>query len=620
MNDISKPEIPGISEHQISASVAQPQAAPATEPKPRLAQRDMVVDAVLSAGAVFWKDPDGVPYVSIRKEGHTERYKVRSTAFRSVIRAIYADAYPRINDKGESMPGSIADKAMTEALPSLEAMVHRTGTDTKTPTLRSFMDEQDSGTIWVDLGRPDWSVIKVTRAGWQHQANADVALIRADAMRGLPVPCPDAARTALETLRSLLNLSDDQQDEFILVVCWLLGCLWPHGPYPVLAIDGEQGSGKSTLSRLLRSLVDPNKSPLRAPPKTEGDLIVAANAGRVVAIDNVSYIDPDMADVLCRVSTGAGLSKRKLYTDDEEHIVEVCRPILLNGINSALSRGDVADRALVISLRRIEDGKRRLEADIERAFNDAAPGILAALLDGLVAALHYERKPQGDLPRMADFAAMACRAASAFGWTQEDVLGAINRNREAANLAVIESDPMTDILRHVLAEHGSREADGSISWEGSPSTLLERLYAAAPDEVRRDRTWPKDAARLSWRMRRLAPAWRRAGLEVQFPASGGRGGRKITIKQHPEGARPTIRENAATKHEVAQPTTVVTPPRGPAFTASMPERLPDTGFNAANMPPPNIGPEQRNAGNGGNAVLPSPSLASSDLAFDEIEI
>ena len=115
---------------------------------------------------------------------------------------------------------------------------------------------------------------------------------------------------ALEDLRRLLNLGADQNEDFILIVCWMLGALWPSGPYPILAIDGEQGSGKSTLSRLLRGLVDPNKAQLRAPPRTEGDLIVAANAGRIVALDNVSFIDADMADVICRLATGAGLSKR----------------------------------------------------------------------------------------------------------------------------------------------------------------------------------------------------------------------------------------------------------------------------------------------------------------------
>jgi energy-coupling factor transporter ATP-binding protein EcfA2 len=540
--------------------------AEAKEGKGKTAQRDMVVDAVVVAGAEFWKDADNVAYVTMPREGRIERYKVRSSAFKSVVRALYAEAFPRINDQGQTMPGSISDKAMTEALPSLEAMIHRRGTETYSPALRSI---EFDGALWIDLGRPDWSLVRVTREGWQVVNWAKVPLVRAEAMRALPLPDRAAAADGLATLRRLLNLGDDQDDEFMLVVCWLLGCLWPRGPYPILAIDGEQGSGKSTLSRLLRGLVDPNKSPLRAPPKNEADLIVAANAGRVVAIDNVSYIDADMADVICRLATGAGLSKRKLYTDEEEHLVEVCRPILLNGINSVLSRGDVADRALVVGLRRIEDSKRRMEAEIEAAFEQAAPGILAALLDGLAGSLHYDRGVKGELPRMADFAAMVCRAAPAFGWQPEDVLAAINRNREAANTAVVDSDPLTDALRHVLAEHGLRDPDGERSWSGTAADLLSLLHNAAPDEVRRERTWPKDATRLSGRIRRIAPAWRRVGLEVVLPETGGRGGRIISVKQRSQRSQRSMQENAGKKRNADS---------GSSVPAAFPS-VPDAGGN-----------------------------------------
>lgn len=602
MNEMSKPEPLSFTDH-----------TPA--PKPRAAaphrkdgkgerqppQRDRVIDAVVKSGAMFWKDPDGMAYVTMPREGRTERYRVRAAAFKSVVRAIYAEAFPRVSDDGAEMPGSISDKAMTEALPSLEAMVHRRGTETRTPALRSL---EADGALWIDLGRPDWSLVKVTRQGWQVVTAADVPLIRADAMRALPLPDRAAARSGLEALRRLLNLGQDQQDDFKLVVSWLLGCLWPRGPYPILAIDGEQGSGKSTASRHLRSLVDPNKAALRAPPRSEGDLIVAANAGRVVAIDNVSYIDPEMADVICRLATGGGLSKRRLYTDEDEHLIEVCRPILLNGINSVLSRGDVADRALVVGLRRIADGRRRLEAEIDREFEQAAPGILAALLNGLVEALHYDRGVEGELPRMADFAAMACRAAPAFGWKPEDVLGAINRNREAANIAVVEGDPISEALRHVVAEHGVKRPEGS-TWTGTATELLEHINRAVADDVRRERGWPKDATRLSARLKRIAPALRRCGVEVTLPETGGREGRRISIFQRSQRSERSIKENAGEKRNAdsgaSVPVAVPSVPEGGHQRSqnglSVPQRSPNTlknleleRWNAGNAIPRDIYP------------------------------
>lgn len=527
--------------------------------KDKTAQRDKVIEAVIAAGAEFWRDPDGIAYVTLRRDGRIERYRVRSAAFRAVIRAIYAARYPRETDEGLLLPGSISDKAMSEAMPSLEAMVYRNGTDTRQPALRSTRIDD---TIWIDLGTEDWSAVRVTKEGWEAVTGADIPLIRAEALRPLPRPNRAARRKAIATLRRLLNLGPDQDADFLLIVMWLLASLWPSGPYPILAIDGEQGSGKSTLCRLLRSLVDPNKAKLRAPPRTEADLVVAAAAGRVVALDNVSFLDADMADVLCRLATGAGLSKRRLYTDDDEHVVEVCRPILLNGISSLLARGDMADRALVVTLRRIADDQRRMEAEIEQAFAAAAPGILAALLDGLVEGLHFDRGVPAELPRMADFAALACRAAAAFGWTAAQVIDAIRSNRAAANETVVDADPLSDAIRMVLAEYGVPWDLGQ-RWSGTPTELLEKVNVMAPDTVKRERGWPKDAARLGSRLRRLAPALSRTGVDITEARVGRNRTRTITIEEKggPDlPSAPSAPENSkGNQHDTADSATVRAP-------------------------------------------------------------
>ena len=56
-----------------------------------------------------------------------------------------------------------------------------------------------------------------------------------------------------------------------------------RGPYPVLAISGEQGTAKSTLVAILRALIDPNASPLRALPREDRELFIQANNGWLLA-------------------------------------------------------------------------------------------------------------------------------------------------------------------------------------------------------------------------------------------------------------------------------------------------------------------------------------------------
>jgi hypothetical protein len=62
-------------------------------------------------------------------------------------------------------------------------------------------------------------------------------------MQPLPFPLRGGS---IEALAPFLNLAS--ANDFVLVVAWLLGALRAGGPYPVMAIAGEQGSAKTALS------------------------------------------------------------------------------------------------------------------------------------------------------------------------------------------------------------------------------------------------------------------------------------------------------------------------------------------------------------------------------------
>src|SRR3974390_2405677 len=162
----------------------------------------------------------------------------------------------------------------------------------------------------------------------------------------LPLPVPERGGS-IETLRSFLNLPSG--DGFVLIVAWLLAALRSGGPYPLLAISGEQGSAKTVLSKLLRAVVDPNVGPVRALPREERELMIAANNGHLLAFDNVSGLPGWLSDALCRLASGGSFAVRRLYTDDEEVLFQAARPTLLNGIEDVIGRPDLADRAIFLT-------------------------------------------------------------------------------------------------------------------------------------------------------------------------------------------------------------------------------------------------------------------------------
>ena len=166
---------------------------------------------------------------------------------------------------------------------------------------------------------------------------------------------------------------------------WL--CLRNRGPYPVIALSGEQGSAKSTFSAILRSLLDPNTAPLRALPREDRDLFIAASNGHVLAFDNVSGLPGWISDTLCRLATGGGFAVRQLYTDGDEVLFDAARPVILNGIEEIVTRPDLADRAVFLTLQPIPEEHRRPEQELWAAFEAERPRILGVLLDAVAKGL-----------------------------------------------------------------------------------------------------------------------------------------------------------------------------------------------------------------------------------------
>ena len=184
--------------------------------------------------------------------------------------------------------------------------------------------------VYHDLGRDDGAVVKVTADGYTVTHEPAVKLIRMSGMKALPLPKGDAPpHSGLMKFKKLLLLDDEQ---WPLVLAFLIGALRPSGPYAFLAVEGEQGSGKSLRCELCKAVIDPGIPMRSSLPKSVQDLMIIANHSHVIIFDNLSGITAEMSDALAALSTKAGFRTRQLYTDAEVHAIEVTRPFMLNGI------------------------------------------------------------------------------------------------------------------------------------------------------------------------------------------------------------------------------------------------------------------------------------------------
>jgi hypothetical protein len=79
----------------------------------------------------------------------------------------------------------------------------------------------------------------------------------------------------------------DAEDRPVLLAVLVAALIQCDVPHPVLALFAEQGSAKSTTTRMLVDLIVPSPVPLRQAPRDTDSWVTAASGSWVVALDNL---------------------------------------------------------------------------------------------------------------------------------------------------------------------------------------------------------------------------------------------------------------------------------------------------------------------------------------------
>lgn len=359
----------------------------------------------------------------------------------------------------------------------------------------------DGGTFYAEIDGEGWRVIGKPPVAFRRPASA------------MPVPNPESAVfdygervNFADVFGGAIGLSGDA---LTMITAWLIGA-FNDRDYPILVLNGEQGCGKSTLAELLKILIDPSEVPLRTAPRDEQALAVAAFNSWVVALDNLSSVPDWLSDALCRLSTGAGWSARRLFFDLEEILARTQRPVVLNGIPELATRGDLQDRSIVITLPAISDLQRRTKGEIMADFEAARPKLLSLLFDAVSAAIRFRNVLKVERPpRMADFANWAARGfqvATCGG--ADEFLKAYTENRAASVLSLLDLSPIAQELQTLAAKQKR--------WTGTVSDLKDKLVLQALGTPTEKIIQQMSLKALNGELRRLAPVLRQAGVSVEI--------------------------------------------------------------------------------------------------------
>ncbi len=440
---------------------------------------------------------DRTAFASIEVGEHKEIHPVNSKSFRDYL------SYQFYSEDGKAP----STQALQDAINSLSGAAKFEGaTQDVHIRLASF-----NGKIYLDLCNEEWQIIEIDSGGWQiiEAADAPVRFRRTKAMLTLPTPTKDAD---ISKLKSFLNVDEKN---LTLILAWLVNCFRPDYPFPILIFSGEQGTAKSTASKVLRDLVDPSLAPFRSAPRDERDLIIAATNAWICAFDNLSIVPNSLSDGFCRISTGGSLATRTLYSDGEETIFTAKRPIILNGIGDIATRSDLLDRALLVKLEPIPKNRRKPEREFWAEFEKEKISIFSGLIEAVSFALkNIENTTLAELPRMADFALWATAAETALGLKENDFLNAYTQNRENAHSIILEDSILAEVIQEFCTANA---AEGKYSHASVLlKDLLSELKSAAGEKRSADKQFPKSSKGLRNQLERINPNLREIGIFITF--------------------------------------------------------------------------------------------------------
>ena len=323
----------------------------------------------------------------------------------------------------------------------------------------------------------------------------------------------------LSRLWEFINIPDQDR---LLVLAWMIESYRVESPKPILALTGTHGSVKSSTQDKLRQLIDNNAVNLRGAPKTVEDVYVSAGCNRLVSYENLSHLSAVMQDAFCTLATGGGHAGRKFYTNDEEAIIDVKRPIICNSIPSVLTRQDATDRSITLELPRLEYLE---ESEINAAWDSAKPDIFSGLLDLFVKTLAIMPKViLVNPPRMADFTRLGEAMTQALGKTPGTFDRLYKANRAEGISRALEASPIAVAIREMVENHNGMP--DAVVFEGTMKALLETL-----DKFKKEsHAWPKSPRGLGDILRRQQPALASLGIDIEI-SKPGKHGVMVVIKK-----------------------------------------------------------------------------------------
>lgn len=464
----------------------------------------------------FFNDQLDTPYARFPVKDHFEHWPIRSKSFRNWLQGLY---YKATKGKGAN------SDAISQALDTLEAIAKFDGKGEVELHVR--VCEHD-GAYWYDLSNERWQAVKITETGWQVIDNPPVLFRRLAHQK--PQVLPDG-NGSIDALNPFLAGIDEQEYKELVTV-WLVSCLMPGFSHAILVPYGDQGSGKTTLSKNCKAIIDPSLIDTLGLLGEQRELVQTLSHHWLLPYDNLSSLSREVQNIFCRTITGASYCKRKLYSDDEDIVTKNRNCLIISGINYPATAPDLLDRCILIKLKRFSGSEQnKKDAELDKEFQAALPSILGGMFAVVSKAMQIKSKVNlSILPRMADFAEWGFAIAEARNIGGRSFLKTYQENTKLRNQEIIGTNPVASAIVDFMEDRGE--------WTGKASELLDKLEAVTSEKERKAKAWPKSSNVLTRRLNELKTNLDEAGINIEINRTNK--GRFITLTSCQEVGENTV--------------------------------------------------------------------------------
>jgi hypothetical protein len=470
---------------------------------------EIILEEAKRNSRLIFLDEYKIPHAAVMVNDHLEVLPIGESRFKNWVRRIIAKEY-KINVISSTVIDEVANALVAEA------QFDTPGTEEKVLSLRFATDPDGDPFKWFyDLSNKDHEFIAITSEGYKIVRNM-IVFRRFNHQLPQVYPDPTYPPDIFDQFMNLLNVKEEDR---LLLKCYVIATFIPNLEKAVLMVHGEQGTAKSMLEALLIMLISPTLMKTVTPQTKLDQFIQLLSHHPVVYFDNLSRIPGWMSDLLCRAVTGDAFSKRKHYTNDDDVIYVLMRAIGFNGINLAATKPDLLDRGLIIQTDTIREDNKRLKSAIWKEFYRIRPQLLGYIMDLLVKVLKWKKdNPDTSLvkklPRMADWGEWCEIIAHCMGEKDGGFMKAYRANINLQTEEVVEGSDLAFAIRALVDRFDAKEPQFS----GTPTELLTRLnlIADANNIDRRNKYWPKTAARLGRSLKLLQRTLREIGIEVSW--------------------------------------------------------------------------------------------------------